>query len=154
MNVLLATSAERPGSAQSIQGSTRQRLQHPSTRRVYAVDNGIQLSKMDAKTTSSDILTMSSNDISTITNQDQKDNKATSNKDQQDPPMMVPLKHLGFRTVTSDPIVVRESNRTRSPRRSRLMEFRSIFGVFSFELVKLTLWMNAITPNYYWKLHG
>jgi len=46
----LAVSAERPPSACSIRYGTRQRLQKPSTHRIYAVDDGNNISTLDSNT--------------------------------------------------------------------------------------------------------
>ncbi len=71
LSFLLAASAERPPSACSIRYGTRQRLQQPSTRRIYAIDDGNTISALDSN----------------------EDNQVKSNT-QQDVPMTTPLRHL------------------------------------------------------------
>jgi hypothetical protein len=83
LSFFIAVSAERPPSACSIRYGTRQRLQKPSTRRIYAIDDGNNISALDSNISLASLEAGSTNE----------DNQVTSNT-QQDVPMTTPLRHL------------------------------------------------------------
>ncbi len=102
--LFLAASAERPPSAASIRGGTRQRLQHPSTRRVYAVDNTHDIPSATLEKSHSIVSAVPSIEAQPIGD----DNKNKSGI-QQDIPSITPLTHLIFKKIQSAPIEVRIS---------------------------------------------
>lgn len=92
----LAASAERPSSACSVRGSTRQRLQHPSTRRVHASEYSNHITSIDVKPQNSHISEKSLVD-------DNQDKQNT----QQDIPSITPLKNVIFKKINRGPLEVR-----------------------------------------------
>ncbi len=77
----LGASIDRPTSASSVRGGTRQRLQHPSVRRVHAKEKTKDASYVD------------------------KDKSNT----QEDLPPTTPLRHLVFKKIHFGPIEVKVS---------------------------------------------
>ena len=99
--MFLATSAERPPSASSIRG-TRQRLQHPNTRRVHASENEKNISTIDTRTSPATIVTISSIEAQPIV-EDVTDKPNT----QESVPITNPLKQLIFKKINNGPVEVK-----------------------------------------------
>lgn len=103
----IAASADRPASARSIQGGTRQRLQHPSTRRVYAIDNVYPMTTNDSKTSSAETFRLNSTDIESFGIDETRETPITTqNPNHVEIPITTPLRQLQFKKLTGDPVLV------------------------------------------------
>ncbi len=91
----LGASIDRPTSASSVRGGTRQRLQHPSVRRMHAKEKTKDVSYGDRKRKPSL--------ISTISLIESKSNM------QEDLSPTTPLRHLAFKKIHFGPIEVKVS---------------------------------------------
>ena len=97
----LAASAERPLSATSVRG-TRQRLQHPNTRRIGATENENNMTNIETRTPPAAIVTISTIEPKTIV-EDVKDTLTTPDST----PTNGPLKQLIFKKINTGPVEVR-----------------------------------------------
>ena len=98
----LGISVDRPSSATAIRGGARQRLQHPSTRRVHTIENTNELPVVDLSKKSSLIsaISLGGNESVVDANRDQ------SNTQEIFPPT-TPLKKFIFKKIQNGPIEVR-----------------------------------------------